>query len=132
MSTTFPSPTTDLATLADLLIPGRGADWPAVSAVVDLGAWQAALPPRTAARLAALAGTLAPLRQVHHIPAVSRFQAADPAAFDEIMGALTDAYYGTPEVWAITAALADAGPRPAAVPFDSARLDTVRTRGAAA
>lgn len=55
----------------------------------------------------------------------------DPETFTAVLGALTDAYYGSPEVAARCATLAEAGPKPAIGRFfDPALLDGVRARAA--
>jgi len=105
--------TTRLRRLADLLLPGDAARWPSAASVLDdatLGAALAGIPAADADGL-------------------HRLEAGAPETFAAALARLYAAYYSTPQVQAVTMALAEAGPKPAADPFDPRLLDGVRERG---
>ncbi|MEM8663056.1 MAG: hypothetical protein AAGF49_02895 [Pseudomonadota bacterium] len=105
------------AALLDTLLPGD-SDWPPASNVIGEIALSEAGE--------ALALRVDELPETAREGAVAAFESAHPESFAELFGAVTDAYYATPEVAAVLAARASSGPQEPA-PFDPRLLDGVRT-----
>lgn len=102
----------DLALLADLLLPGRDGAWPKASAVLSTDQLGLALKD-----LSALTGSLSALSPREQLAQITAAQSAYPQRFAQSFGALTDAYYSTPEAQSRIKALASSAPWPASGTF---------------
>lgn len=105
------------AALLNLLLPG-GARWPsASSAGADLALGQHA-DRATLEWINALAASLAECAPDAHVSALAEVERREPDSFARMVRAAYRAYYTTPDVQALIAALANAGPREASPHFD--------------
>lgn len=103
--------------LLDLLIPGSGPRWPPASAAIDLDVLDRLLD-REAEAFGALCREV--LGQPPHLreAGLRGREAAEPAAFSRLLGAVYDAYYGSPSVQAAIRTLSEASPREASASVD--------------
>lgn len=114
--------------LLDLLIPGSGSRWPPASAAIDLDVLSGRLG-QDAPAFAALA------REVLRHPPDQREaslrgrESGEPAAFSRLLGAIYDAYYGSPSVQAAIRTLSEASPREISASVDPGLVAAV-SRGA--
>ena len=117
-----------IAILSDVLLPGdETIGWPPASRVVSMSDWiENSDRPKILQNLAACVAACPISEQLVLIP---EFEASERSTFEVLLGTLTDLYYSSPEVVAITEKMVAAGPQEPE-PFDPMRLIGVINRQA--
>ena len=117
-----------IAILSDVLLPGdESMGWPPASRVVSMSDWiDTSDRPQILQNLAACVAACPISKQ---LVLIAEFEASEPSTFEALMGNLTDLYYTSPEVVAITNKMVAAGPQEPE-PFVPTRLNGVLARQA--
>lgn len=117
-----------IAILADVLLPGdKTIGWPPASRVVSMSDWiDSSGRPQILQNLAACVAAC-PISE--QLVLIGEFEASERSTFEALLGTLTDLYYASPEIVAITEKMVAAGPQEPE-PFDPTRLKGVITRQA--
>ena len=117
-----------IAILSDVLLPGdETTGWPPASRVVSMSEWiESSDRPQILENLAACIATC-PISE--QLVLIAEFEDTERSTFEVLLGTLTDLYYSSPEVVAITEKMVAAGPQEPE-PFDPMRLIGVINRQA--
>ena len=117
-----------IAILSDVLLPGdETTGWPPASRVVSMSDWiERSDRPQILEKLAACVAAC-PISE--QLVLIAEFEDSERSTFEVLLGALTDLYYTSPEVVAITEKMAAAGPQKPE-PFDPTLLEGVINRQA--
>ncbi len=119
-----------MTVIFQIIVPGDGQSWPNAGVVLrhpELILNKFAISDLSI--LDAMARHVAQLAVAERIPAVKAFEAEKPVLFRQLVAAVMDAYYTTPEVLAQIEALANAAPREPSLQFDQALVaNVVRTQ----
>ena len=107
------------AALFNALIPGDAGRWPCFSAAVPVRGFVDSLGANERQAIAEAGKTLDRLSGTDLIAAVAAWERTAPRAFAAVLSSAHRAYYTSPDVLALVAALADSGPREPSRRFDS-------------